>query len=200
MSVPTATKVTTDGLGRTVEPNDIITAAVFAAYLKCPTKALLLARGEKPLDTFFADMGRNISMAYKAKIRNVLSVKFCELAGRSHTELSTTFVDSETAFYTRDQSAAIDGDYRAKRPKSANDYIPVLYTAWYKLDQSDRLIVSFCALAIGQATGTDISPHGKIVFGDTGRLAVFRLITSWYLVGACTGRSAGFSPLRMRST
>jgi hypothetical protein len=26
------------------------------------------------------------------------------------------------------------------------------------------------------------------------------LITSSYLVGACTGRSAGFSPLRMRST
>src|SRR5262245_65199567 len=31
-------------------------------------------------------------------------------------------------------------------------------------------------------------------------LAVLRLITSLYLVGACTGRSAGFSPLRMRST
>jgi hypothetical protein len=31
-------------------------------------------------------------------------------------------------------------------------------------------------------------------------LAVLRLITNSYLVGACTGRSAGFSPLRMRST
>src|SRR5262249_30562301 len=31
-------------------------------------------------------------------------------------------------------------------------------------------------------------------------LAVFRLITNSYFVGACTGRSAGFSPLRMRST
>src|SRR5262245_46101881 len=30
--------------------------------------------------------------------------------------------------------------------------------------------------------------------------AILRLITSSYLVGACTGRSAGFSPLRMRST
>src|SRR5678816_2241504 len=39
--------------------------------------------------------------------------------------------------------------------------------------------------------------------GGTSRpsaLAVLRLITSWYLVGAWTGRSAGFSPLRMRST
>src|SRR5262245_36218820 len=31
-------------------------------------------------------------------------------------------------------------------------------------------------------------------------LAVLRLITSSYLVGACTGSSPGFSPLRMRST
>ena len=31
-------------------------------------------------------------------------------------------------------------------------------------------------------------------------LAVLRLITSSYLVGACTGRLASFSPLRMRST
>jgi hypothetical protein len=30
--------------------------------------------------------------------------------------------------------------------------------------------------------------------------AVLRLITSSYLVGACTGRSAGFSPLRIWST
>ena len=39
--------------------------------------------------------------------------------------------------------------------------------------------------------------------GSTARpsaLAVLRLITSSYLVGACTGKSAGFSPLRMRST
>src|SRR5262245_12559828 len=31
-------------------------------------------------------------------------------------------------------------------------------------------------------------------------LAVLRFTTNSYLVGACTGRSAGFSPLRMRST
>src|SRR5215467_8388538 len=31
-------------------------------------------------------------------------------------------------------------------------------------------------------------------------LAVLRLITSSNLVGACTGRSAGFSPFKMRST
>src|SRR5262245_58574156 len=39
--------------------------------------------------------------------------------------------------------------------------------------------------------------------GGTARpsdLAVLRLITSSYLVGTCTGRSAGFAPRRIRST
>src|SRR5262249_11905153 len=39
--------------------------------------------------------------------------------------------------------------------------------------------------------------------GGTSRpsaFAVLRLMTSSYFVGACTGRSAGFSPLRIRST
>src|SRR5262249_18120076 len=41
------------------------------------------------------------------------------------------------------------------------------------------------------------------MLGGTSRpsaLAVLRLMTSSYLVGACTGRSAGFAPLRIRST
>jgi hypothetical protein len=36
--------------------------------------------------------------------------------------------------------------------------------------------------------------------GEAERLAVLRLIANSYLVVACTGKSAGFSPLRMRST
>ena len=35
--------------------------------------------------------------------------------------------------------------------------------------------------------------------GRPSALAVLRLITNSYLVGACTGRSAGFSPRKMRS-
>jgi hypothetical protein len=42
------------------------------------------------------------------------------------------------------------------------------------------------------------SSEGGIVIPRA--FAVLRLITSSYFVGSCTGRSAGFSPLRMRST
>src|SRR5262249_22264574 len=73
----------------------------------------------------------------------------------------------------------------------------------------------FAADSIRQQFGTQMPqgghpPHHSMTssvrassVGGTSRpsaLAVFRLITSSYLVGACTGRSAGFSPRRMRST
>src|SRR5437016_6336219 len=48
-----------------MEPRATITAATFAAYLKCPTKGLLSAHGERPPDTYFTDIERDISKAYR---------------------------------------------------------------------------------------------------------------------------------------
>src|SRR5947209_4308859 len=64
-------------------------------------------------------------------------------------------------------------------------------------EQRDELAAShFCAHSITS------SARASRVSGTVrpSAFAVLRLITSSYLVGACTGRSAGFSPLRMRST
>jgi hypothetical protein len=47
-----------------METSAHITAAVFAAYLKCQTKGFLLAHGEKSLNSYFADIHRDISVAY----------------------------------------------------------------------------------------------------------------------------------------
>src|SRR5262249_10487399 len=46
------------------------------------------------------------------------------------------------------------------------------------------------------------SARASSVGGTSSRsaLALLRLMTSSYFVGVCTGRSAGFSPLRIRST
>ena len=43
------------------------TAPIFAAYLKCPTKAYLTAHGETTPDTFVADTRGRISDAYRAR-------------------------------------------------------------------------------------------------------------------------------------
>jgi hypothetical protein len=50
---------------------------------------------------------------------------------------------------------------------------------------------SITALAVATSAGDNSRPSA---------LAVLRLITKWNFVGCCTGRSDGFSPLRMRST
>src|SRR5262245_55742470 len=62
--------------------------------------------------------------------------------------------------------------------------------------------VSFRSLPLWSVYSITSSARASSVDGTSRPmvLAVFVLITSSYLVGACTGRSAGFSPLRMRST
>src|SRR5215469_12005112 len=57
--------------------------------------------------------------------------------------------------------------------------------------QHDELAAphSITSLARASRLSATVSPNA---------FAVLRLITSSYLVGACTGRSAAFSPLRMR--
>jgi hypothetical protein len=157
-----------------IESRATITAATFAAYLKCPTKALLLAHGERPSDTFFTDMDRDISKAYRTKIRNILSINFRDLTRASRTEKTATFVDSNTAFYVTGPSVAIEAGDRVKTLILGEEYVPVLHLACEKVGQSDHLLVSVCALAIGQATGTEIPPTGKIILEMGNTLKLYR--------------------------
>ena len=85
-----------------------ITAAVFAAYLKCPTKAYLTAHGENPPDTFVADTRERVSAAYKVKASGgvgagFVSIDFLRPGGDRAREVATLFVDCETASFTCDR-------------------------------------------------------------------------------------------------
>src|SRR5215470_20251061 len=57
---------------------------------------------------------------------------------------------------------------------------------------------SFCWRTYSSTSSARASSDGGTVMPSA--FAVLRLMTSSYLVGACTGSSPGFSPLRMRST
>src|SRR5580704_8649511 len=67
------------------------------------------------------------------------------------------------------------------------------WPCWRTAKCSDKLAPphSITSSAINNVDWGMVSPSA---------LAVFRLITNSYLVGVCTGKSDGFSPLRMRST
>src|SRR5215211_1573013 len=66
-----------------------ISATVFAAYLRCPSKAYLLARGERPPGSFFTDTLGRISNAYKAAARERLGSGGAGFASISRLPLPT---------------------------------------------------------------------------------------------------------------
>src|SRR5215471_5979504 len=109
-----------------------VTAAVFAAYLKCPTKAYLMAQGEKPPDTLFADILGRFSTAYKASARQrirsgVLSVPpfdFARLADYPLRDGASLLVDCETASYACDRQSF--GWEFSRTKTSKPNYVPIL--------------------------------------------------------------------------
>src|SRR5438034_2453954 len=91
--------ITKEEISRSMETGATITAAVFAAYLKCPTKAYLTAHGEKPPDATFAEMRERIPAAYKALASQRLPtastgpIDFARLADGVIGDAGTAFVD-----------------------------------------------------------------------------------------------------------
>src|SRR6266404_3071598 len=57
-----------------MDASNPITAAVFSAFIKCPTKAHLLAIGEHAPGAYFADIEARIASLYKAAAKRRLRV------------------------------------------------------------------------------------------------------------------------------
>src|SRR5262249_4246735 len=96
-------------------------------------------------------------------------------------------------------SIASDRDVRGARAMSAMPPIP---TELMRHSKTTRCaICDICAAADGTLTRSHRA-HASSVGGTSGlsTLAVLRLILSSYLIGAWTGRSAGFSALRISLT
>jgi hypothetical protein len=106
-----------------------ITAAIFSAFLKCPTKAHLLAIGESAPSTYFADIEARISSAYKTMARRRLHdetefagpLDFGQLWCNSNCATVTGDVDCETAVYdfTRPQRVPVRQRSRETSPSEA---------------------------------------------------------------------------------
>jgi hypothetical protein len=119
-----------------------ITAAVFAAYLKCPTKAYLMAHREKPPNSFVADTLRRIATAYKARIigsSGTVPIDFSQLSARLAIETTHSFIDCESTSYASGQPVSVKARRLPRTSVDRQDLVPVLYSAWNKIDQSDNL-------------------------------------------------------------
>lgn len=146
-----------------------ITAAVFSAFLKCPTKARLVAIGEPPPGTFFADIEARISSTYKAVAKRRLRagaevaepLDFGQLWRSPDYTTITRDVDCETAVYDFGLPPHKPG---SRQSQKSGAFVSVLLSPWDKPDVSDSLIVCFGALALAQATRT-LAETGTLVYG-----------------------------------
>jgi predicted RecB family nuclease len=159
-----------------MDASNLITATVFSAFIKCPTKAHLLAIGEPPPGTFFADIEARISYMYKAVANRRLRVgaevaellDFGQLWRGPNYATITHDVDCETAIYDFALPSHRPGSRQPPKLKPSSTFVPVLFLPWDKLGVSDRLIVCFGALALSQATGL-LADAGTLIYGERHR-------------------------------
>ena len=156
-----------------MDASNSITAAVFSAFLKCPTKAHLVAIGEPAPGTFFADIEARISSMYKAAAKRRLRVgaevaeplDFGQLWRSLDYETITHYVDCETAVYDFALPPHRPGGRQPQESSPSGTFVPVLFLPWDKPDLSDSLLVCFGALALSQATGI-LADTGTLIYGD----------------------------------
>ena len=150
-----------------------ITAAVFSAFLKCPTKAHLLAIGEPAPSSYFVNIEARISSMYKAVAKQRLRVgaevaellDFGQLWCSLDYEAITHHVDCETAVYDFALPPHRPENRQPQQSTPSSTFVPVLFLPWDKPGISDNLRLCFGALALSQRVGL-IADTGTLIYGD----------------------------------
>jgi len=156
-----------------------VTAAVFTAFLKCPTKAHLLAIGEPAPATYFTDIEARILSMYKSAVTRTLGpgtgvaepLHFGDLgSSRDHRDhkAMTHPVDCETTAYNVVPPSREREGRRSPESTPSSTFVPVLFSPWDKPEVSDSLLVCFGALALSQVTGV-LTDTGTVIYGEKHR-------------------------------
>jgi CRISPR/Cas system-associated exonuclease Cas4 (RecB family) len=165
-----------------MDASNSITAAVFSAFIKCPTKAHLLAIGESPPGTFFAEVEGRMSSMYKEMAKRRLRggaeeadpLEFGQLWRSLDYATITHDVDCETAVYDFALTAHRPESRQPQKSKASRNFVPVLLIPRDKLDVSDSLVVCFGALALLQATGI-LADTGTLIYGEEYRRKTLKI-------------------------
>jgi predicted RecB family nuclease len=156
-----------------MDANDPITAGLFSAFLKCPTKAYLMAIGEPAPGAYFADLEARISSAYKAAAKRLSPIategtqflEFKDLRRSPDHDAITHYVDCDTAVYDLAPQPLRPGARQNQTLSPSGTFVPIRLLPWDKPDLSDSLFVCFGALALSRATGV-LADTGTLIYGD----------------------------------
>lgn len=159
-----------------------LTAALLRAFLKCPTKARFLVRGDSSKETYFSDIEAGISSMYKLKawrvLRNrgelVAPANLEQIADSHGDGTATRWFDCDTAVCDLALLQHGSAKRRARISAPVGRVVPVLFSPWEKPALSDSLFVCFGALSLSQATRTRVET-GILVYGDNLRRKTIRI-------------------------
>jgi CRISPR/Cas system-associated exonuclease Cas4 (RecB family) len=165
-----------------MDASNAITVAVFSAFLKCPTKAHLVAVGEPAPGAFFAGIEAHISSMYKSAAQRRLPiaagaselVDFGQLRRSPDYEAITHYVDCDTAVYDFAPPPHRPRGHKPQESSPSGTFVPVRLLPWDKPDLSDSLLVCFGALALSRATGI-LADTGTLIYGDGYRRRTVRI-------------------------
>ena len=135
-----------------------ITAAAFAAHLRCSTKGWLVRAGELPTDEFWSSIRARVTDAYRATAAAAHVVPLADPAAP---------IDAE--FTVWDSSKPM-GPARRRAAGVPNEVVPVLYSPWERHEKSDELLLAFAALAAAHDSRCPAPTTGRIVYGEQFRL------------------------------
>jgi predicted RecB family nuclease len=156
-----------------MDSRNSITAAVFFAFLKCPTKAHLLAFGEPAPATFFTDIEARTSSTYKSAVMRRMpfgtdlaqTLDFGELWSSRNHQAITHPVDCKTAVYNILPPSNQPGGWQSRESTPSTTFLPVLFSPWDKPDVFDSLLVCFGAFAVSQVTGI-LADIGTLIYSE----------------------------------
>jgi CRISPR/Cas system-associated exonuclease Cas4 (RecB family) len=150
-----------------------LTAEVFSAFLKCQTKAYLMAVGETPPDAYFANIEERISARFKAAAKQELSIgtsvseflEFQRLKYRPDLGSTTNLVDCDSAAFSLSSPPSEQRRQTPRKLPVFQGVVPVLFVPWDKLSISENLLLCFGAVALEQLTGV-LPTLGTLVYGE----------------------------------
>jgi hypothetical protein len=155
-----------------MDASNPITAAVFSAFLKCPTKAHFLAIGEPAPDSFFADIEARISTMYRTAATRlhigadvIRPLAFSQLQRGIDNVSVTHHIDCDTVVYVLALPPRRLEDRQSQQIPPLGTLVPVLFLPSDKPDISDNLRLCFGALALSQRTGV-LADTGTLIYGD----------------------------------
>ncbi len=159
-----------------------ITSALFEAYLKCPTKCVLRAQGERGEGNAYAEWVRAQSESYRsegiARLRGGAAGDASVLEPTSAEGLASSkwrfAVDCVVLADHLEARLHVVERIPAQARREAAQVIPIRFVSTSKLTRHDKLLLAFDALVLSGMLGCAVK-SGKIIHGDDQSIVTVKL-------------------------